>query len=90
MWTILFKGQPRMAYNVGGEESISIAEVAERVAGQFQPNPRIEIKNRSIPGKPMESYVPSVYKAQIEMRWDKKIGFQASILNTIILYRLMK
>jgi dTDP-glucose 4,6-dehydratase len=90
LWTILFRGRSCRPYNVGSEENLSIAEVAERVAGQFQPNPRIEIKNRSIPGKPTESYVPSVYRAQIELGLDKKIDFQASILNTIKWYRLMK
>ena len=90
LWTILFRGRSCRPYNVGSEESLSIAEVAERVAGQFQPNPRIEIKNRSISGKPTESYVPSVYRAQIELGLDKKIDFQASILNTIKWYRLMK
>jgi len=89
MWTILFKGQSRRAYNVDSEESFSIADMAGQEAGQLQPDPRIEINNRSIPGKRMDSYVPSVYKAQIEKEGDKKIDFQESIFNTIKWYRLM-
>jgi len=89
LWTILFRGESGRPYNVGSDESLSIAEVADQVAQQFLPHPKVEIKMKSIPGNPAESYVPSVQRAQIELGLDKKIDFQASILNTIKWYRLM-
>ena len=37
LWTILFKGQPRRAYNVGSEEALSIAALAQEVATALPP-----------------------------------------------------
>ncbi len=43
LWTILMRGEFGRAYNVGSEESVSIAETAHAVARSVSPNIQIEI-----------------------------------------------
>ncbi len=67
LWTILFRGASRRPYNVGSEEDLSIAELAERVARCFTPKPEVRILGAATPGKPPEMYVPSTKRAREEL-----------------------
>ncbi len=67
LWTILFKGRHLRPYNVGSDESLSIKEVAEQIAEQFQPKTKIEIRGTPNPQKLAERYVPDVSRARREL-----------------------
>jgi nucleoside-diphosphate-sugar epimerase len=83
LWTILFKGQSGRPYNVGSDESLSIAEVARRVAEQFQPKPKIEILGKLDPNKPLERYVPNTHRAMDELGVITRINFPNAICRTL-------
>jgi dTDP-glucose 4,6-dehydratase len=83
LWTILFRGQSCRPYNVGSEESLSIAEVARRVAREFQPEARIEIRQKIDRGKSVERYIPSTLRAREELGLKVSVPLQDSIARTI-------
>lgn len=83
LWTILFKGRSCRSYNVGSEESLSIAEVAEAVAQQFPPGMVVKVLGTPDPHKPQERYVPATRRAENELGLRQTRQFQDSLLRTI-------
>ena len=67
LWTILFRGEHMRPYNVGSDEAISIAELAQRVAEKYQPKVTIEIRGKPELNKPPKQYVPSIERARKEL-----------------------
>jgi dTDP-glucose 4,6-dehydratase len=67
LWTLLVRGQPGRAYNVGSGHSVSIAELANTVAQLTVPPTSVEIAQQSSPGAPAVRYVPSVERAEREL-----------------------
>lgn len=67
LWTILFKGQPRRAYNVGSEEALNIAALGRAVADALPPVIDVNIASRPTPGAPVHRYVPSTARAREEL-----------------------
>ncbi len=64
LWTILLRGRSGIAYNVGGEESLSIAQLAQRVIDVTGSPSRIEVQAQSTPGQTAERYVPDASRAR--------------------------
>jgi nucleoside-diphosphate-sugar epimerase len=83
LWTILLKGQPAKAYNVGSETALPISEVARIVASAFQPPVEVSIKRPVQPGKPAEHYVPSTQRARSELGLREWIPLGDAIQRTI-------
>jgi dTDP-glucose 4,6-dehydratase len=83
LWTILFKGKSCRAYNVGSEEQITIAELANIVALCFQ-NP-IEVKIAQLPpaNRKPERYVPSIKRSREEFGVWPIIELKESIRRTL-------
>jgi nucleoside-diphosphate-sugar epimerase len=72
LWTILFKGQTRRAYNVGSEEALNIATLADEVAAALPPEPGVKIAgvkiaSSPIAGAPLDRYVPRTARARGEL-----------------------
>ena len=68
LWTILLRGAPGRAYNVGSDESLTIAEVAETVRTSLGLSAPVEIaKPPPPPGTPASRYVPDVARAAREL-----------------------
>lgn len=59
LWTILLRGRPGVAYNVGSEEPVSIAQLAREVADIIAPGMRVETARSPAPGRPVTRQVPS-------------------------------
>jgi dTDP-glucose 4,6-dehydratase len=87
LWTILLRGQSQMPFNVGSDESHTIAEIAQYVAGQFPHRNLIKILSPIDPSKPVERYVPAVYKAKTELGLDIWISLETGIQKTIKYYQ---
>jgi nucleoside-diphosphate-sugar epimerase len=83
LWTILLHGKPLRPYNVGSEESLSIAETAQRVAGGAPVPIEVRIIGKSIPGGPIEQYVPSTARARMELGLRQLVDNKDAITNTI-------
>ena len=84
LWTILFRGEICHPYNVGSEQEINIAGLANMVADSFQPRPEVQIAEKAIPKKIPERYVPSTQKAYLELNLRQTIDLQESIERTIL------
>lgn len=67
LWTLLVRGQPGRAYNVGSERAVSIAELARLVARELGTAGGVEIAGQPEPGRPAERYVPSTRRAREEL-----------------------
>lgn len=83
LWTILLCGESCRPYNVGSEEAISIAELANIVADSFQPRPEVQILGSPTPGKPAERYVPSTRRASSELGLRQWIDLSEAIQRTV-------
>ncbi|MBI5944387.1 MAG: NAD-dependent epimerase/dehydratase family protein [Chloroflexi bacterium] len=74
LWTILLKGDSGTAYNVGSEQAISIGELAQTVAGLFDPSPPVIVHQKTpLAGKLPARYIPSTRRAA------KTLGLEAWI-----------
>src|SRR5580704_13869629 len=67
LWTILFKGQSRRAYNVGSEEARNIAALAGEVAAALPPKAEVKIASTAVSGAPVNRYVPSTARVREEL-----------------------
>lgn len=83
LWTILFKGQHLRPYNVGSEESLSIAEVAAQVTEQFHPKIAVEIRGTVKVGQTAEQYVPSCSAAADDLQLSQHTAISEAIAKTI-------
>ena len=73
LWTLLLRGAPGRAYNVGSDEAYSIAEAARTVANTLRPDGKsgttltIQIDGTAKADAPLNSYVPSVERVGEEL-----------------------
>jgi nucleoside-diphosphate-sugar epimerase len=65
LWTLLFRGESCRPYNVGSDESLTIADLARRVATVFGVDVRVA---RAVdPGRAPDRYVPAIRRACDEL-----------------------
>ncbi len=81
LWTLLFRGAPCRPYNVGGEEAVSIAELACCVAVHFGVG--VQIARAAVPGRPAERYVPSTRRAREELGLAEWISLPEAVARTV-------
>jgi nucleoside-diphosphate-sugar epimerase len=82
LWTILFKGQSRRAYNVGSEDALNIAAVANEVAIVAPPKVEVRIASAPKPGAPVHRYVPSTARARAELGLHAEVPLREAIRRT--------
>jgi dTDP-glucose 4,6-dehydratase len=81
-WTLLTRGRAGTAYNVGSEQSLSLADAAGRVAALTVP-PLPVIRDREPqPGVAPGRYVPSTRRAREEFGLDAWISFDDALGRT--------
>jgi UDP-glucuronate decarboxylase len=81
LWTMLLRASPGAIYNVGSEESVSIAELAERVA-RLLGGPGFEILGREDPGWNPGRYVPDTQRIRNELGIVPTVGLDEAIVRT--------
>ena len=80
LWTILMRGQPRRAYNIGSPEAFSLGEVARRVAAQA--HAEVRICEEPVIGRLADRYVPDTDRARTELGLQPGIGLDEAIRRT--------
>jgi nucleoside-diphosphate-sugar epimerase len=82
LWSILLQGKSGEAYNVGAEESISIAELAQRVCRVVRSVSRIRVRGCPALGATSEHYVPDCRKAKEQLGLRSMLTLDEAILRT--------
>lgn len=85
LWTILFRGVPGQAYNVGSDQEITIRELAERIACASAPPAPVQIAGSAKPG-PAGRYVPSIEKARTLLGLQVAVSLDEGIRRTLAFY----
>jgi nucleoside-diphosphate-sugar epimerase len=83
LWTILFKGEPRGVYNVGSEEDLTIAQLANTVAQSFDMPMEVRIAKPPAPNRPPGRFVPSTKRAQLSLGVRQIVNLELAIERTI-------
>ena len=83
LWTILFKGQSCRPYNVGGDQCLSIAEIAEIVSRCFAPAVKVEIRQQADITIPSARYVPETLRARTELGLHEAVSTETACCRTI-------
>jgi nucleoside-diphosphate-sugar epimerase len=82
LWTILFKGQSRCAYNVGSEDALNIATLAREVAEAQPPAVDVNVARQATPGAPVHRYVPCTARAREELGLRAEVPLREAICRT--------
>lgn len=83
LWHLLCRGRSAQAYNVGSEESISIADLARRV-GKVLHQPDVEIRGADEAGWNLGRYVPSTEKLKDHLGLTATVSLDESIRRTAL------
>ena len=83
LWTLLLRGRPGEAYNVGSEAALTIAELARQVTCVVDPQLPVQIAQTSLAGVPAERYVPATQKAASELGLQTWIPLDEALRRTV-------
>jgi nucleoside-diphosphate-sugar epimerase len=83
LWTILLRGPAGVAYNVGGDEAITIADLAKRVNLIAGSDREVKVLTPRDPQKSPDRYIPDIGKAELELGLKCRINLEDAILRTI-------
>jgi dTDP-glucose 4,6-dehydratase len=82
LWTILLQGQDGVAYNVGGDEVVSIAELAHAVNVALHTKVSVVCKTSAPANCAPERYIPDVSRAKAELGLRPRIDLREAIQRT--------
>jgi dTDP-glucose 4,6-dehydratase len=82
LWTLLARGQPARAYNVGSDDGMTIAEAAHLVAATLNPGLPIQIDGTPNPAAPLNSYVPDISRVRNELNLSVTIPLAEALRRT--------
>jgi nucleoside-diphosphate-sugar epimerase len=87
LWTILVRGASGRTYNVGGEQPITIADLAHAVARVLCVSARVEIASTPVPARLPDRYVPSTARARAELGLTETVGLDEGVGRTAMWHR---
>jgi nucleoside-diphosphate-sugar epimerase len=82
LWTILVKGQPGRAYNVGSDADVSIRELADEIRRSVAPNAEVRVTKQPVPSTLPERYIPDIARARTELGLDVSVPLPEAIRRT--------
>jgi nucleoside-diphosphate-sugar epimerase len=83
LWSVLIKGHPGHAYNVGSDVSISIRSLAERVCYLLNNQLGIRLQQEATRNAKSIRYVPAVSRSRHELNLPEPLDLDEAILRTI-------
>jgi dTDP-glucose 4,6-dehydratase len=83
LWTILLRSPARIAYNVGGDESTTIADLARRVNHLAGSDKNVTVMIPADPTKKPDRYIPDVNKADVDLGLKCWIDLDDAIKRTL-------
>lgn len=83
LWTIFFRGESCLPYNVGSEKEINIRSLAELVSSVFGIKKDIVISKKPDIKTPVDRYVPSTKRAQKKLNLKQLINLSDAIKKTV-------
>ena len=83
LWTILFKGESCLPYNVGSDLEINIRSLAEIVSSVFEMKKNVVISRKHVIPTNVDRYVPSTKRAREKLDLKQEIDLQDAIKRTI-------
>lgn len=87
LWTILFKGRSCHPYNVGSEEQITIADLADTVASSVAGATVAETQTVMSASSSRSRYVPSTRRIISELELAKITGLEKAVSETLRYYK---
>jgi dTDP-glucose 4,6-dehydratase len=81
LWTLLLRGVPGRAYNVGSEHPVTILDLAKMISRELG-FPRVEVLQERRSGASADCYIPSTQRARMELRLAENFGLPESIRRT--------
>lgn len=87
LWLLLLKGRGSVAYNLGGDEPISIEALARLIVQKLGTNNKIHIKNQAIHGAHANVYYPDTRRIRNEFSLGQGISLEEAIVRTAKWYR---
>ena len=79
--TLLVRGAPGRAYNVGSDRAVSVAELAGLVAACATPPLPVRVRDPAGPG-PAPRYVPAIDRARSELGLELAVGLPEALART--------
>lgn len=94
LWTILVRGRAGAAYNVGSEEAVTIADLAQRIAAVSPKRPGagagakadVHVRGSATRGGGGDRYVPDTRRARTELDLTMRVGLDEAIARTLEWY----
>lgn len=83
LWTIFFKGESCMPYNVGSEKEINIRALAEMVSSVFNIKKDVVISKKPDIKADIDRYVPSTRRVRETLNLKQSISLKDAIKKTI-------
>lgn len=90
LWTILFRGAPARAYNVGSDHDVSIADAARIVASSAGTAVPVVIERAPGGAQAPERYVPDTRRAKQELGLCEWIDLRESVIRTVAWHRRLQ
>lgn len=82
LWTILFRGSPARAYNVGSQDALSVGQLATIVGTTLGSRHPMQVSQLAVPGQPSSRYVPDVSRATTELGLRQTVPLTEAIRRT--------
>jgi dTDP-glucose 4,6-dehydratase len=80
LWTLLLRGAPGRAYNVGSERAVTIAELAHRIAALI--GGTVEIAGNPVPGAHAHWHVPDTSRIRGELGLTETVVLNDAIVRS--------
>ncbi len=79
LFNLLNNGIPGTAYNVGSDQAISIAQLAQKVAGILDPAVEVKVMLEPQPGAAVQTYVPDITLSRQQHLSSETTGLASAI-----------